>query len=50
MRRLGSDHFDLYQVHRPDPDVDVEDIEQDVLPTTQRHGMGSLTYSPLGGA
>src|SRR4051795_8253907 len=25
LRRLGTDHIDLYQVHRPDPDVDVEE-------------------------
>ena len=104
LRRLGTDHIDLYQVHRPSPDIDVEEtlgaltdlvhqgkvryigsssysgsqiveaqwaarernlqrfvteqppysilvrgIEEDVLPTIQRHGMGSLTYSPLGG-
>jgi aryl-alcohol dehydrogenase-like predicted oxidoreductase len=104
LRRLGTDHIDLYQVHRPDPAVDVEEtlgaltdlvrqgkvryigsssysgsqiveaqwvarernlerfrteqppyslltrgIELDVLPTAQRHGMGILTYSPLGG-
>jgi aryl-alcohol dehydrogenase-like predicted oxidoreductase len=104
LRRLGTDHIDLYQVHRPSPDTDVEEtlgaltdlvragkvryigsssysasqiveaqwasrerrlerfvteqppysilvrgIEEDVLPTTQRYGMGTLTYSPLGG-
>lgn len=104
LRRLGTDHIDLYQVHRPDPAVDVEEtlgaltdlvrqgkvrylgsssfpasqvveaqrtsrdrhlerfvteqppysilvrgIEADVLPTTQRYGMGTLTYSPLSG-
>ena len=104
LRRLGTDHTDLYQVHRPAPDTDVEEtlgaltdlvragkvryigsssysgsqiveaqwaakdnhfarfvteqppysilvrgIEEDVLPTTQRHGMGTLTYSPLAG-
>ncbi len=104
LRRLRTDHIDLYQVHRPSPDVDVEEtlgaltdlvrqgkvryigsssysgaqiveaqwasrerrlerfiteqppysilvrgIEQDVLPTTQRYGMGTLTYSPLSG-
>src|SRR5215217_3993779 len=104
LRRLGTDYIDLYQVHRPDPAVDVEEtlgaltdlvrqgkvryigsssysasqiveaqwasrerslqrfvteqppysilvrgIEQDVLPTTLRHGMGTLTYSPLSG-
>ena len=104
LRRLGTDYIDLYQVHRPSPDTDVEEtlgaltdlvrqgkvryigsssyaasqiveaqwaardrrlerfvteqppysilvrgIEDDVLPTAQRHGMGTLTYSPLGG-
>ncbi|GAA1441527.1 aldo/keto reductase [Leifsonia poae] len=104
LRRLDTDYIDLYQVHRPSPDTDVEEtlgaltdlvrqgkiryigsssysasqiveaqwasrernlerfvteqppysilvrgIEEDVLPTIQRHGMGSLTYSPLGG-
>jgi len=104
LRRLGTDWIDLYQVHRPDPAVDIEEtlgalsdlvhqgkiryigsssfsgsqiveaqwasrarnlerfvteqppysilvrgIEEDVLPTTQRHGMGTLTYSPLSG-
>jgi aryl-alcohol dehydrogenase-like predicted oxidoreductase len=25
LRRLGTDHIDLYQVHRPDPTVDIDD-------------------------
>lgn len=104
LRRLGTDHVDLYQVHRPNPGVDLDEtlgaltdlvrqgkvrmigsssytgsqiveaqwvserrglerfrteqppysilvrgIELDVLPTAQRHGMGTLVYSPLGG-
>ncbi len=104
LRRLGTDHIDLYQVHRPTPEIDIEEtlgaltdlvrqgkvgyigsssysgsqlveaqwaakenhyarfvteqppysilvrgIEEDVLPTTLRHGMGTLTYSPLDG-
>jgi aryl-alcohol dehydrogenase-like predicted oxidoreductase len=104
LRRLGTDWIDLYQVHRPDPTVDIEEtlgalsdlvrqgkiryigsssfsasqiveaqwasrdrnlerfvseqppysilvrgIENDVLPTTQRHRMGTLAYSPLSG-
>lgn len=104
LRRLGTDHIDLYQVHRPTPDIDIDEtlgaltdlvrqgkvryigsssfsgsqiveaqwaarehhlarfvteqppysilvrgIEEDVLPTLQRHGMGSLVYSPLAG-
>jgi len=27
----------------------VRGIEEDILPTVQRHGMGTLTYSPLSG-
>ncbi|MCI0141747.1 aldo/keto reductase [Arthrobacter bambusae] len=104
LRRLDTDYIDLYQVHRPSPDTDVEEtlgaltdlvrqgkvryigsssysgsqiveaqwasrernlerfvteqppysilvrgIEEDILPTVQRHGMGTLTYSPLRG-
>ncbi|WP_416968089.1 aldo/keto reductase [Streptomyces sp. 4F14] len=104
LRRLGTDHLDLYQVHRPSPDTDVAEtlgalsdlvrqgkvrylgsssysgsqiveaqwtarerhlerfvteqppysvlvrgIEEDVLPAVRRHGMGTLTYSPLSG-
>jgi aryl-alcohol dehydrogenase-like predicted oxidoreductase len=104
LRRLNTDYIDLYQVHRPGPDTDVEEtlgaltdlvregkvryigsssysgsqiveaqwasrernlerfvteqppysilvrgIEEDILPTVQRHGMSTLTYSPLGG-
>ncbi|OMH25173.1 aldo/keto reductase [Tersicoccus phoenicis] len=104
LRRLGTDYLDLYQVHRPSADIDVEEtlgaltdlvrqgkvrylgsssysgsqiveaqwaardrhlerfvteqppysilvrgIEEDVLPTTARYGMGTLTYSPLSG-
>src|SRR3954449_12201843 len=25
LRRLGTDHLDLYQFHRPDPDTDIEE-------------------------
>jgi aryl-alcohol dehydrogenase-like predicted oxidoreductase len=104
LRRLRTDHIDLYQVHRPSPDTDVAEtlgaltdlvrqgkvrylgsssysgsqiveaqwtsrerhlerfvteqppysilvrgIEEDVLPAARRHGMGTLTYSPLSG-
>jgi aryl-alcohol dehydrogenase-like predicted oxidoreductase len=102
LRRLQTDHIDLYQIHRPDPAVDVEEtlsaltdliragkvraigsstfpasevveaqwvaerrglerfhteqppysilnrsIEREVLPAVQRHGMGTLVWSPL---
>jgi len=104
LRRLGTDRIDLYQMHRPDPETDIDEtlgaltdlvqqgkvryigsssfsagqiveaqwaardrrlerfrteqppysilvrgIELDVLPTTRRHDMGILTYSPLAG-
>jgi aryl-alcohol dehydrogenase-like predicted oxidoreductase len=104
LRRLGTEWIDLYQMHRPDPNTDIDEtlgaltnlvqqgkvryigsssfsageiveaqwaareqrlerfrseqppysllvrgIELDVLPTAQRHGMGTLTYSPLAG-
>jgi aryl-alcohol dehydrogenase-like predicted oxidoreductase len=104
LRRLDTDWIDLYQVHRPRTDTDVEEtlgaltdlvhqgkvryigastfpasqiveaqwvarerglqrfvteqpaysilvrrIEDDILPTCQRHGMGVLSYSPLTG-
>src|ERR671916_2737132 len=104
LRRLQTDWIDLYQVHRPRTDTDIEEtlsaltdlvrqgkvryighstfpasqiveaewvarerhlqrfvteqpaysilvrrIEDDILPTCQRHGMGVLSYSPLTG-
>jgi aryl-alcohol dehydrogenase-like predicted oxidoreductase len=104
LKRLGTDHIDLYQLHRPDPQTDLEDtlsafddlvrqgkvryvgsstfpawqiveahwiserrgltrlaceqppysifvrsIERDVLPVTQRYGMGAIVWSPLAG-
>jgi aryl-alcohol dehydrogenase-like predicted oxidoreductase len=104
LRRMGTDHVDLYQVHAWDPDTPIEetmatldgfvrsgkvryigcsnftgsqlvdaqwaaerrhgtpftslqprysllarDIEADVLPAAQRHGLGTMIYSPLGG-
>jgi aryl-alcohol dehydrogenase-like predicted oxidoreductase len=103
LRRLQTDHIDLYQIHRPDPATDIEEtlsaltdlirsgkvraigsstmpasdiveaqwvaerrglerfhteqppysilsrgIEREVLPTAQRHGMGTLVWGPLG--
>jgi aryl-alcohol dehydrogenase-like predicted oxidoreductase len=103
LRRLRTDHIDLYQIQRPDPATDIEEtlsaltdlirggkvraigssttpasdiveaqwaaerrglerfrteqppysilnrgIERDVLPATQRFGMGTLVWGPLG--
>lgn len=104
LRRLRTDHVDLYQVHRPDPDTDIDEtlgvltdlmragkvraigtsafpaeqiveaqwvaesrgrerfraeqpaysllargVEEAVLPTCARYGMGVLTWGPLAG-
>ncbi|MFE0626203.1 aldo/keto reductase [Streptomyces sp. NPDC058864] len=97
LRRLGTDHVELYQLHRVDPDVPLEetwgamaeavtagkalhlglsevgvdqiqraqaihpvttvqsefslwtrDVQAEVLPFCERHGIGLLPYSPLG--
>jgi aryl-alcohol dehydrogenase-like predicted oxidoreductase len=103
LRRLQTDHIDLYQVHKRDPDTDIEEtlsaltdliragkvraigssnspavdiadahwlserrglerfrteqlpysilnrgVENDVLPTAQRYGLGTLVWGPLG--
>jgi aryl-alcohol dehydrogenase-like predicted oxidoreductase len=39
----------LFVTEQPPYSILVRGIEEDVLPTTQRHGMGTLTYSPLAG-
>jgi len=104
LRRLGTDWIDLYQIHRPEADTDIDEtlgaltdlvragkvryigsstfpasqiveaqwtaqrrgrerfvceqppysllvreIEKDVLPAAQRHGMGVIPWSPLAG-
>jgi aryl-alcohol dehydrogenase-like predicted oxidoreductase len=104
LRRLGVDYIDLYQIHRPDESIDIEEtlgaltdlvhagkiryfgsstfpaeqvveaqwaserhslgrfvteqppysilvrgIERDLLPTTQKYGMGVIPWSPLAG-
>ena len=104
LRRLRTDHIDLYQVHRPRPEIDIDEtlgaltdlvrqgkiryfgtstflpsqiveaqwvaekrqrerpvteqppysilareVERDVLPTAQKHGIGVLPWSPLAG-
>jgi aryl-alcohol dehydrogenase-like predicted oxidoreductase len=104
LRRLGTDYIDLYQIHRPEADTDIDEtlgalsdlvragkvryigsstfpasqiveaqwvaerrgrerfvceqppysllvrgVENDVLPTCLRHGMGVIPWSPLAG-
>src|SRR5690349_21273104 len=48
LRRLGTDYIDLYQVHRPDPDMDVEET-LGALTDLVRQGkvryIGSSSYS-----
>ena len=47
LRRLQTDHIDLYQIHRPSPDTEVEET-LDALTDLQRSGkilyFGSSTY------
>jgi aryl-alcohol dehydrogenase-like predicted oxidoreductase len=38
-----------FVTEQPPYSILVRGIEEDVLPTTQRYGMGTLTYSPLSG-
>lgn len=42
-------HLERFVTEQPPYSILVRGIEQDVLPTAQRHGMGILTYSPLAG-
>ncbi len=42
-------HLSRFVTEQPPYSILVRGIEEDVLPTVQRYGMGTLTYSPLGG-
>jgi len=42
-------HLARFVTEQPPYSILVRGIEEDVLPTTQRHGMGTLSYSPLAG-
>jgi aryl-alcohol dehydrogenase-like predicted oxidoreductase len=47
LRRLGTDHLDLYQVHRPDPAVDVEETLSalsDLVRSGKVRAIGSSTF------
>jgi aryl-alcohol dehydrogenase-like predicted oxidoreductase len=45
-RELGSTPFISLQ---PRYSLNARRIEEDILPTCQRHGLGTMVYSPLGG-
>lgn len=42
-------HLERFVTEQPPYSILVRGIEEDVLPTTRRYGMGTLTYSPLAG-
>ncbi|MFJ8826595.1 aldo/keto reductase [Streptomyces sp. NPDC102467] len=49
LRRLGTDHIDLYQVHRPDPDTDLDETLgalSDLVRTGKIRYAGSSTFAP----
>ena len=47
LRRLGTDHIDLYQVHRPSPDTDIEEtlsVLTDLMRAGKVRAIGSSTF------
>ncbi|MFD5177931.1 aldo/keto reductase [Nocardia sp. NPDC058379] len=49
LRRLGTDHLDLYQVHRPDPDVPIEETLRaldDLVRAGKIRYYGTTTFEP----
>jgi aryl-alcohol dehydrogenase-like predicted oxidoreductase len=47
LRRLGTDYVDLYQVHRPDPDTDIEEtlsVLTDLVREGKVRAIGSSTF------
>src|ERR1700761_8568456 len=47
LRRLQTDHIDLYQIHRPDPSVDVEETLSaltDLMRSGKVRAIGSSTF------
>jgi aryl-alcohol dehydrogenase-like predicted oxidoreductase len=49
LRRLGTDYIDLYQIHRPDPHIDIDDTLSalsDLVHQGKIRYAGSSTYPP----
>jgi aryl-alcohol dehydrogenase-like predicted oxidoreductase len=49
LRRLGSDYIDLYQIHRPDPHIDVDETLgalTDLIRAGKVRYIGSSTFPP----
>jgi aryl-alcohol dehydrogenase-like predicted oxidoreductase len=47
LRRLGTDYIDLYQMHRPDPDTDIDETLSalsDLVHSGKVRAIGSSTY------
>ncbi|GAA1774014.1 MULTISPECIES: aldo/keto reductase [Streptomonospora] len=47
LRRLGTDHLDLYQVHRPDPHTDIDEtlgVLSDLVRSGKIRAAGSSTF------
>ena len=47
LRRLGTDYIDLYQIHRPDPTVEVEEtlsVLTDLMHEGKVRAIGSSTF------
>jgi aryl-alcohol dehydrogenase-like predicted oxidoreductase len=42
-----ADVIDLYQIHWPEPDNDLEEIEKEILPFALRENIGVIVYSPM---
>jgi aryl-alcohol dehydrogenase-like predicted oxidoreductase len=50
LRRLGTDHIDLYQMHRPDPDTPIDETLKafdDLVRAGKVRSIGTSTFSPL---
>ena len=49
LRRLGTDHIDLYQIHRPDPSTDIDETLgalSDLVHQGKVRYLGSSTFPP----